>query len=63
MDKNGKAQTEQTIFALPPKRGFPILDLLPPPALGERRHRGLPRRLVAVHRRAVLMIIVAHVML
>src|SRR5215510_8226553 len=27
---------------------LPILELLPPPALGERRHRGLARRLVAV---------------
>jgi hypothetical protein len=27
-----------------------------PPALGERRHRGLARRLVAVRRRAVLVV-------
>ena len=30
--------------ALPPKADFPILELLPPPALSERRHRGLARR-------------------
>jgi hypothetical protein len=39
--------------ALPPKADFPILELLPPPALRERRHRGLARRLMAVRRRAV----------
>jgi len=27
---------------LPPKTDFPILELLAPPALGERRHRGHP---------------------
>jgi len=37
--------------ALPPKANFPILELLPSPTLGERRHRGLARRLVAVRRR------------
>src|SRR5262245_51834903 len=42
--------------ALPPKANFPILELLPSPALSERRHRGLARRLVAVRRRAVLMV-------
>src|SRR5262249_31857541 len=31
----------------PRKRTSPILELLPPPALRERRHRGLARRLVA----------------
>ena len=37
----------------PRKRAsLPMLELLPPPALGERRHRGLARRLVAVHRSA-----------
>ena len=30
--------------------------LLPPPALRERRHRGLARRLVAVRRRAVFVV-------
>jgi len=29
-------------------RKLPILELLPPPALGERRHRRLARRLVVV---------------
>src|SRR5215472_1716076 len=43
-------------FALPRKRNYlPILELLPPPALSERRHRGLARRLVAVRRRAAFM--------
>src|SRR6516162_6937431 len=39
--------------ALPPKADFPILELLPPPALRECHHRGLACRLVAVRRRAV----------
>ena len=30
--------------------------LLPPPALGERRHRGLARRRVAVRRRAIFVV-------
>src|SRR5262245_61583970 len=39
----------------PRKRTYlPILELLPPPALRERHHRGLARRLVAVRWRAVL---------
>ena len=29
--------------ALPPKADLPILELLPPPAFRERRHRGLAR--------------------
>ena len=33
---------------------FASTALLPPPALGERRHRGLARRCVAVRRRAIL---------
>src|SRR4029077_12137016 len=44
------------LSGLPPKADLPILELLPPPALGERRHRGLARRLVAVRRHAVLMV-------
>jgi hypothetical protein len=40
---------------LPPKADFPILELIPSPALRERRHRGLARRLVAVGWRATLM--------
>ena len=40
----------------PRKRTYlPILERLPPPALRECRHRGLARRLVAVRRRAILM--------
>jgi len=35
---------------------LPILERLPPPTFGERRHRGLARRLVAVHWRAVLVV-------
>src|SRR5262249_48243585 len=35
---------------------LPISELLPPPALRERRHRGLARRLVAVRRRAILVV-------
>src|SRR5262249_58420043 len=46
---------EHTFSSLPPKADFPILELLPPPALSERRHGGLARRLVAVRRRAILM--------
>ena len=37
---------------LPPKADFPILELLPPPALRKRRHRGLARCRLAVRRRA-----------
>ena len=42
---------------LPPKADFPILELLPPPVLRERRHRGLARRLVVVRRRAVFVVL------
>src|SRR5262249_1596112 len=38
----------------PRKRTY--LERLPPPALRERRHRGLARRRVAVRRRAVLVV-------
>ena len=48
------------VSALPPKADLPILELVPPPALGERRHRGLARRSIAVHRRAVLVAVSAH---
>src|SRR5215831_14750931 len=41
---------------LPPKAGLTILELLTPPALGERGHRGLARRLAAVRRRAVFVL-------
>src|SRR5215469_14304917 len=45
-------------FPVAPESGtyLPILELLPLPAFRERRHRGLPRRLVPVRRRAILMI-------
>jgi len=44
-----------TYFPVCPRKrtSLPILELLPPPALRECRHRGLARRLVAVRRRAV----------
>jgi hypothetical protein len=41
----------QTYFVLRSDQG-----LLPPPTFGERRHRGLARRRVAVRRGAVLMV-------
>src|SRR6516225_9404860 len=46
-----------TLFPVCPRKrtSLPILELLPPPVLGERRHRSLARRLVAVRRRAILM--------
>src|SRR5262249_54071665 len=48
--RSGKAQTDQMFSGLPPKAdSLPILELLPPPALRERRHGGLARRLVTVH--------------
>jgi hypothetical protein len=54
--KTGKAQNQQMFSGCPRKRTYlPILELLPPLALGERRHRGVARRLVAVRRRAILM--------
>ena len=57
--KSGKAQNEQMFSGLPPKRTYlPILELLPPPALRERRHGGLARRLVAVRLRAVFVMTV-----
>ena len=51
--ESGKAQ----FSALSAKADYlPILERIPPPALRERRHRGLARPLVAVRRRAVLMV-------
>jgi hypothetical protein len=50
---SGGAQHGQMFSGLPPKADFPILELAPPPTLGERRHRGLARRGVAVRRCAV----------
>src|SRR5262245_31939217 len=43
-----RLRTSVCFTGLLPKADFPILKLLPPPALGERCHRGLARRLVAV---------------
>ena len=48
--KTPKAQYQQMLFRFAPDRR-PI-ELLPPPALCECRHRGLARRLVAVRRAA-----------
>ena len=42
--------------ALPPKADFPILELLPPPALRECHHRGLACRLVAMRQRAIFVL-------
>ena len=42
--KSGKAQNEHMFSGLRPKADLPILELLPPPALRERCHRGLARR-------------------
>ena len=55
--RSGKAQMEQCFSVSPSKKTYlPILELLPPPALGECRHRGLARRLVAVRRCAIVMV-------
>src|SRR6516164_9954035 len=56
--QNRKSSVSANAFPVCPRQrtNLPILELLPPPALGERRHRGLARRLVAVRRRAVLML-------
>jgi hypothetical protein len=43
---------EAGCWLLPPPQSPALTALLPPPALRERRHRGLARRLVAVHRSA-----------
>src|SRR5262249_28958522 len=52
-----KLGTSKCFQVCPRKRTYlPILELLPPPALGERRHRRLARRRVAVRRRAVLVV-------
>src|SRR5215471_15474359 len=50
--------TSRIFPVCPRKRTYlPILELLPPPTLRERRHRGLARRLVAVRRRAVFVML------
>jgi len=47
--RSGKLRTSKCLPICPRKRTYlPILERLPPPALGERRHRGLGRRVVAV---------------
>jgi hypothetical protein len=47
--RTGKAQNERMFSGLPPKADYlPILELLPPPTLRERSHRGLGCRCVAV---------------
>src|SRR6516165_9233932 len=51
-----KLGTSKCFQVCPRKRTYlPISELLPPPALGERRHRGLARRLVAVGRATYLL--------
>src|SRR5262245_50994503 len=53
-----KLGTSKCFQVCPRKRTYlPILELLPPPAFRERRHRGLSRRLVAVRRRVVFTVI------
>src|SRR5215831_275447 len=49
---SSEVESEKARFSgLPRRRTYlPILELLPPPALRERSHRGLARHLVAVHR-------------
>src|SRR5215467_10605440 len=52
-----KLGTSKCFQVCPRKRTYlPILELLRPPTLRERRHRGLARRLVAVRRRPVLIL-------
>src|SRR5215470_5601946 len=43
-------------FSIAIERTSPILELLPPPASRECRHRGLARRFVSVRRGAVLVV-------
>src|SRR5262245_4151413 len=52
------SKAERLSFSLCPRKRtyLPILELLPPPAFRECRHRGLARRLITVGRRAVLMV-------
>src|SRR5215831_5337440 len=42
-DQNPKSSVSANAFSVCPRKQtyLPILELLPPPALGERRHRGL----------------------
>src|SRR5215472_13519550 len=57
--KTRKAQYQRMLFRFAPESRptSRISELLPPPALRERRHRGLARRLVAVRRRVVFVIV------
>jgi hypothetical protein len=49
-----RGEGEEAEYPFPsPRKALPSQNLGPPPALRERRHRGLARRLVAVRRRAV----------
>ena len=50
--QNRKSSKSANVFRFAPRKRIylPILELLPPPAFGERPHRGLARHLVAVHR-------------
>src|SRR5262249_340582 len=63
--KIGHCGGVRCMTALPPKaevhprRRPASTALLPPPALGERRHRSLARRLVAVNRRAVFVVAIS----
>ena len=53
----GVKKRKGSVFRFAGKRTYlPILELLPPSALRERRHRGLARHCVAVRRDAVLML-------
>src|SRR5262249_7635715 len=46
-----KLITSKCFPVCPRKRTYlPISELLPPPAIGQRRHRGLARRLITVSR-------------
>src|SRR5262249_5990876 len=56
--QNRKGSESAKCFPLSPRKqtSLPILELLPPPTLGERRHGSLARRGVAVRRCAVLVV-------
>src|SRR5262249_61279397 len=47
--QNPKSSVSANAFSVCPRKQtyLPILELLPPPALGERRHRSLARRAIA----------------
>src|SRR5262245_33476342 len=55
--KTGKTQNRKCFPVCPRKRTYlPILELLPPPTLRERRHCSLARRLITVRRRAIFLL-------